>query len=78
MSSDQSGADQFFIYLSTDPAARVAAFYEAKTGKKADRIPDGSFAFSLAGGPLPDLAIQSNLLGPFAGKTVITIKRTKQ
>lgn len=72
-----SGGDAFFVYVTTDPAARVAAFYEAKTGKKAQKVEDGSFALFLSGRPLPDLTIQSNLAGPFAGKTVITIAQLK-
>jgi hypothetical protein len=71
------GGDSFRVYVTTDPAAKVVAFYTAKTGKKVQKLEEGSFAFFLAGGPLPDLTIQSNLLGEFAGKTVITVVKFK-
>ena len=72
-----SGSDSFFVYVTGDPVATVVAFYQTKTGKRAQTLGEGDFAFFLNGDKraIPDLTVQSNLVGPFAGKTVITIAK---
>ena len=74
------GRDSFFVYLTSDPAAKVAAFYTSKTGKQAQKVEEGSFAFFVSdtSSAMPDLTVQSNLEGPLAGKTVITIVKHKR
>ncbi len=75
--SSSGGPDSFFVYLTNDPAAKVVAFYTTKLGKTAQKVEEGSFAFFLRGenSAMPDLTVQSNLSGPLAGKTVITIAK---
>lgn len=68
---------QYYVYLSNDPPAKVAAFYEQRLGKKASSN-QGGYLFALKGKlPVPDegLAIQPNVLFGGPAKTVITVQK---
>ncbi|HUH13984.1 MAG TPA: hypothetical protein VMK65_12795 [Longimicrobiales bacterium] len=72
--------ERYYIYLSADPIEKVVAFYEAKTGKKAEKTDETSYGLALEGSlPFPAFGIyfQTGLPYPPPTKTVITVRRAQ-
>lgn len=73
------GGTTYYIFLTDDPPAKVAAFYEQKLKVKAGKF-DESYMIPLKGSlPMPDegIAIQPNTLGGKSAKakTMITFQK---
>ena len=72
---------KIWVYFSDDAPAKVVAFYQQKTGKKANEWDKEKFMIGLAGNPvMPEhgLTIETlagNPLFAGKGKTVITVTR---
>jgi hypothetical protein len=67
-----------YIYLSADPALKVASFYEQQLKKKANEAAKGHYLIPLKGDPLlPEegISIEPNTMFGGAAKTVITIQK---
>ena len=72
---------KIWIYFSDDAPGKVVAFYQQKTGKKADEWDTEKYMISLKGNsPLPEHGVTvetlaGNPLFEGKGKTVITVSR---
>lgn len=83
VSGGMTQSDQkVWVYYSDDAPAKVVAFYQQKTGKKANEWDKDKFLIGLKGNPvMPEhgLTIETlagNPLFAGKGKTVITVSRT--
>lgn len=76
----ESGDAWYFVFLSPDPVEQVTRFYEQKTGKKAQRAPEGSMIAVKGSLPWAELGVtvQPNAVaeGWRRGmKSVVTVRK---
>ena len=72
--------ERHYIYLSADPIEKVVAFYESKTGRKAEKTDEAAWVLAIEGQiPFPRFGIyfQSGLPLPPPTRTVITVRRAQ-